>query len=98
MAGLAAPAGQDAARGDHAMQVVRVGLAANQDDVLAAIGPLHRGRRVKYGLADRRAWRSADRLGDQRRARAVAEPGKHQLRELRALDPAQGLVNIDEAL
>jgi hypothetical protein len=40
--GLAAAAGQDALGGDHAGQVVRVGLAAHQDDVLALPGELDR--------------------------------------------------------
>ena len=36
---LAAPAGEDAAGGDHAAQVVGVGLATDQDDALAPLGP-----------------------------------------------------------
>ena len=40
VAGLAAAAGQDALGGDHAVQVVRVGLAADQDDLLALGGQL----------------------------------------------------------
>ena len=39
VAGLAAPAGQDALGGDHAVQVVRVGLAPDQDDGLARPRP-----------------------------------------------------------
>ena len=53
VAGLAAARGQDAGGGDHALEVVGVGLAADQDDVLAAVGPRHRGRGVEDDLADR---------------------------------------------
>jgi pyruvate,orthophosphate dikinase len=44
VAGLTAAAGENALGGDHAGQVVGVGLAADQDDALAAVRPRHRGR------------------------------------------------------
>src|SRR6201999_414027 len=40
VAGLAAAAGQDALGGDHALQVVGVGLTADEDDLLALAGQL----------------------------------------------------------
>ena len=98
VAGLAAPAGQDAARGDHAVQVVGVGLAAHQDDVLALVGQLHRARGVEDDLADRRAGRRADPLGDLLRAGAGVEPGEHQPDELFTADPGERLVHVDQAL
>jgi len=52
MAGLAAAAGQDAAGGDHAVQVIGVGLPADQDDGLARVGLLDGPGRVEHGLAD----------------------------------------------
>src|SRR5207302_5322861 len=55
VAGLAAAAGQDALGGDHAVQVVRVRLAADQDYPLALAGQFHRAGRVEDGPADRGA-------------------------------------------
>ena len=47
--------------GDHAVQVVRVGLAADQDDRLAGGGPLDRAvAESKTTLADRGTRRGAD--------------------------------------
>ena len=64
--GLAAAAGQDAPGGDHAVQVVGVGLLADQDHVLAALGPLDGGRRSRRPPCRRRRrgrrscpWRAA---------------------------------------
>ena len=45
--GLAAAAGEDAGRRDHAVQVVGVGLAAHQDDGGALGGDPHGGRRSR---------------------------------------------------
>ena len=98
VAGLAAAAGQDAARGDHAVQVVRVGLAPDQDDVLAGRGQLDRARGLEHDLADRRARRCADALRDLLDVRARVEPGEHQLGKLVAGDPVQRLVKVDQAL
>ena len=50
--GLAAPAGEDAASGDHPAQVVGVGLLAHQDHVLAPRRPRHGGVGVEDALAD----------------------------------------------
>ena len=94
--GLAAARGQDALRGDHAGQVVGVGLAPDQDHPLAGRGHLGRAVRVEDGLAHGGARRGGDALGDRLRAAAEVERGEHQLRELRAADPAQRLVEVDE--
>ncbi len=98
VAGLAAAAGQDAAGGDHAVQVVGVGLAPDQDDRLALGGPGHRRGRVEHGLADGRARRGADALGDPLDVGLGVEAREHQLGELVAGDPAQRLVQVDHAL
>jgi hypothetical protein len=98
MAGLAAAAGQDALGGDHAVQVVRVGLAADQDHFLALAGQLDRAGRVEDDLADRGTRRRADAGGDLGDLAAGVEPGEHQPGQLLAGDPADRLVHVDQAL
>ncbi len=95
---LAAAAGQDAPGGDHAAQIVGVGLLADQDHVLAALGPLHGGVGVEDDLADRRTGRGVHALRDQRAVGLLVEAGEHQLRELSTGHPAGGLVGVDQAL
>ena len=90
VAGLAAAAGQDALGGDHAVQVVGVGLPADQDDLLPRPAPLHRGVGVEHRLADRRARRGAtcpwpSSVSSIRRRVELRE---HQLRQLGARSPA----------
>ena len=55
--GLAAAAGQHPGRGDHAFQVVRVGLPAHQHHLLPGRGPGDRGGRVEHRRPHRRAGR-----------------------------------------
>src|SRR5262249_50634526 len=64
VAGLTAPAGQDAGRGDHAVEVVGVGLATDQDHRLTRARPLHRRVGVEHDPADRRARRGVEALRD----------------------------------
>ena len=98
--GLAAAAGEDALRGDHAGQVVGVGLPADQDDRARRRRPARRARGASRRPPCRRRRRA-------RRATPVAigvgSPARskrreHQLGELRAGDPAQRLVEVDDAL
>src|SRR5690606_3452778 len=96
--GLAAAAGEDAAGGDHAGQVVGVGLAAHQDDVLALGGQLDGPLGGEDDLADGRAGRGVHALGDAPLAAAAVEAGEHELSELVAGHPGDGLVHGDEAL
>ncbi len=96
--GLAAARGQDALGGDHAVEVVRVGLAADEDDLLAGAGPLDRGVRVEDGLADRGSRRSGDAAPQPFRLRVVVEAREHQLRQLRAVDALERLRLVDESL
>src|SRR4029077_15362896 len=98
MAGLAAAAGQDALGGDHAVQVVRVGLPADQDHLLALAGQLDRAGRVEDDLADRGTRRRADAGGDLGDLAAGVEPGEHQPGQLLAGNPADRLVHVDQAL
>ena len=67
--GLAATAGEDAGRRDHAVQVVGVGLAAHEDDGGALGGDPHRGIRVEDRHADGGAGGGTHPRGDQRRGR-----------------------------
>ena len=97
--GLAAAAGQDALGGDHAGQVVGVGLPADQDDLLAAAAHFDRGRRSRRRPCRRRRPARRSCPGSSCRASPlVVEPREHQLRELVAGDPPDGLVHVDEAL
>ena len=96
--GLAAAAGQDALRGDHAGQVVGVGLPAYQDDLLALT------RRAGGAPESKTTWPTAA-PGEAGTPRASAvgdagqvERGEHQLAQLRAGHPPQRLVEVDDAL
>ena len=90
--GLAAAAGEDPLRHHHAAQVVGVGLLADQDHVVAAVGPLDGGVGVEDHLADRRTGGGVHALRDQLPVRLLVEAREHQLRELGAGDPVQRLV------
>ena len=102
VAGLAAAAGQDALCGDHAVQVVRVGLPAHQDDLLPRPGPLHRGVGVEHRLAHRRTRRGGHPAPEDgelpRPIRCGVELREHQLHQLRPGHPPQRLVGVDHAL
>ncbi|CAM5529829.1 hypothetical protein SNARM312S_07686 [Streptomyces narbonensis] len=96
--GLAAARGEDALGGDHAVQVVRVGLASDQDDLLAGAGPLDRGVRVEDGLADGGARGGGDAAPDLLDLRVLVELREHELRELGAGDALERLGLVDQAL
>src|SRR5205085_6571725 len=88
VAGLATAAGEDALGRDHAGQVVGVGLAAYQDDVLALCRLLGGAVAVEDDLADGGTRTRVDALGDLLLLRAVVAARAHALRELGAVDPA----------
>jgi hypothetical protein len=67
VAGHAAPGGDDAARGVHAVDVLGRGLFAHQDHGLAGGGGLFGGVAVEDDLAGGRAGRGRQALGDQSR-------------------------------
>src|ERR1700761_2144639 len=96
VAGLAAAAGQYTLGGDHAVQVVWVGLAADQD------GRLSRGRnlggtgRVEDGLTDSRAGGCAHAGCDPGGVGTGIERGEHQPDKLGTSDSGKRLVHIDE--
>ena len=98
VAGLAAATGQDALGRDHAAQIVRVGLPADQDHLLAR--PLHSTAVSESNTT----WPTAA-PGEAFipcaifvRPRRVVEPREHQLGQLGAGYPLQGLVQVDQAL
>ena len=74
--------------GDHAVQVVGVGLPAHQHDLLPRPRPLHRRVGVEHRLADGRTRRGGDAPG---RAPSLGPGGvelrEHQLRQLAARAP-----------
>ena len=97
--GLAAAAGEDALRGDHAGQVVRVGLAADQDHRLARRRPARpRGAASKTTLPTAAPGEAATPRGERRRVGGQVEAREHQLGQLGAGDPVQRLVEVDDAL
>ena len=79
-------------------EVVGVGLAPDQDHVLARLRPLDRGGRVEHDLADGGAGRGVDARRELHRIRLEVEAREHQLRQLAPAHPGQRLVHVDEAL
>ena len=96
--GLPTACGQDPVRGDHALEVIGVGLLADQHHLLAAFGPLPCGRRIEHRTADRRARRGRHPFGQQLAGRRPVELREHQHRQLRTGDPRQRLVHGDQIL
>ncbi len=94
---LAAAAGQDALRRDHAVQVVGIGLPAHQDDPLPSRCKGFHPVRVEDRLAHGRAGTGVHALGDLPPVGLLIERREHQLGELRAGHPRDRLVEIDHA-
>ena len=98
MARLAAVAGQDALGGYHALQVVGVGLPADQDDLVALVrtrnGVIAREHDLAHGSTGTGVKAACERLvllgGVKLRVQ--------ELVELRRVDTAHGLLAGDEAL
>ena len=63
--GLPAAGGEDAVGGDHPAEVVGIGLPADEQHLLAAAGPRHRGGGVEDHPADGRARRGRHAPGEQ---------------------------------
>ena len=85
--------------GDHAGQVVGVGLPADQDDLLARRRPARpRGAESKTALPTAAPGEAAMPLAIGSGSRSSVEAREHQLGELRAGDPVQRLVQVDQAL
>ena len=98
MRGLAAPAGEDAGSRDHALEIVRIGLAPDEDDLVARAGPFHRRRAVEHDAPHGGTWRGVHALGDLLVGRARSEPREHELAQLVAGHAHQRLVHRDDTL
>ena len=96
----AAAGGQDALGDGHAVEVVRRGLDAHEDDLLAAGDPLDGDVGVEDGPPDGRAGGGVEALGDALGALAGVrvELRAEELVHLGRLDPGDGLGLGDEAL
>ena len=105
-AGVPQPAGHDrgvrhqpAARGEdalgdhHPVDVLGAGLAAHEDDLLAPVGGVGGVVRGEVHLADGRARRRAEALGDRRRL--AGEVRVQHLVQVVGGDPHQGLAPGD---
>ena len=96
MRGLAAAGGQDAFGGDHAGQVIGVGLATHEDGLDALLGGLDGLGVVEGDLADGGTRGGGHAASDELLLGLGVELREHQLGELVAGDAAQGLVAGDE--
>ena len=96
MARLATVAGQDALGGDHALQVVGVGLPTNQNDLVTLVGARDGIVAREHDLAH-----SGTRAGVQTAGQSLVHLGGVELRvqelvELRGIDAAHGLFAGDQ--
>ena len=84
----------------HAVEVVRAGLDAHEDDLLALLDPLDGGVGVEDGTPDGRARGGVEALGDLCGALAGVgvELGAEELVHLGGLDALDGLALGDDAL
>ncbi len=96
--GLAAAAGQDPGRRDHPLEVLGIGLLAQQHDRLTGRCPCDRRHGVEDHLAHRRARRGRHAPGERRALAVGVELREHQLGQLRSADPLQRLVHGDQLL
>ena len=99
VAGLAAAAGQHALGRDHAVQVLGVGLAADEDDLLAAASA------QATAVAESNTALPTAAPGEAEIAVVISddvaagvEAGEHQPGELGPGDPGERLVEVDHAL
>ena len=97
VAGHAAPGGQDAPGGVHAMDILGAGLCADQDDVLALFGQIFGLVRREGDLARGRARRGGEANGDLFLLGPGIEGRVQELVQRRRLDPADRRLLIDQA-
>ena len=98
MGGLATMAGQDALGGDHAGQVVGVGLPADEHALAAGLCGGHGVGGGEHGLADGSARGGVQTAGEHIVLGVLIELRVQQLVELLGLDAHDGLLLGDEAL
>ena len=96
--GHAAASRQDALGCEHAVDVVRSRLGADQDDALAGLAELGGGVGVEDGLAAGGARRGVQALGGDFDLRLGIDHGVQKLVELVGVDPLDGLFLGDQAL
>jgi len=98
VAGHAAVGGQHTLGHQHAMDVVRSGLVANQDDSLALLALLGRGIGIEDEPTDGGTRRGGQALGDRLGGVRRIDRRVQQLIELSGLDAPQRLGLVDDAL
>ena len=101
VAGASAARREDAPGGEHAVDVVGLGLGPDHDDVLAVVpGPALGGVGVEGDGADRGSGRDIQALGDGLVGVPclLSELGMQEEVDLLGLDAAHGLVAVDQAL
>ncbi len=96
--GLPTTRGQDALRRDHAIEVVGIGLPADQDDRDTGGREFHSPVGIEDGQPDGGPGGCVHTLGDPVRPPVRGEPREHQLGELGTGDPCQRLVHGDQTL
>ena len=95
--GEPATRGDDRLGGEHPAEVVGARLRTGQHDVATEGAPLHRRGGVEDELSDGRSGAGRE-AGRQRCGLAHPEGGVEQGRQLVAVDPGEGFVELDEAL
>ena len=98
MARLATVAGQDALGGDHALQVVGVGLPTNQNDLVALVGARDGVIAREHDLAHGGTGAGVQTAGQRLVLLGGVKLRVQELVELRGIDAAHGLLAGDQAL
>ena len=98
VARLATVAGQDALGGDHALQVVGVGLPTNQNNLVALVGARDGVVAREHDLAHGGTGAGIKTAGESLVLLGGVELRVQELVELRGIDAAHGLLAGDQAL
>jgi hypothetical protein len=98
--GRATARGDDPLRDGHAVEVVRRGLDADEDDLLAPVDPLDGVVGVEHGPTHRRAGRGVESLDDPpgRLERRGIERVAKELVHVSGFDPTDRVLRRDQAL
>ncbi len=98
MARLATVAGQDALGGDHALQVIGVGLPTNQNDLVTLVGARDGVIAREHDLAHGGTGAGVKTAGQRLVLLGGVKLRVQKLVELRGIDAAHGLLASDQAL